>query len=71
MFRIEIVESMPQNLTISNQPLSMQTFDSWLKLIREAKHRISIAAYKSSLRGKHVFGNINQEFSSQVINNLL
>lgn len=44
----------------------MTTFDAWLKLIRGAKHRLSIAAYKSSLRGKHVFGNTNQQFSSQV-----
>lgn len=45
----------------------MSTFDAWLKLIRGAKYSLNIAAYKSSLRGKHVFGNQNQQFSSQVI----
>lgn len=48
--RIEMVESIAENLTLKDPHLS-STFDAWLNLITEAKHSLVIAAYKTSLRG--------------------
>ncbi|KAF7639609.1 hypothetical protein Mgra_00000933 [Meloidogyne graminicola] len=60
--RINLVESIVQNLSFpkeySQQP-ALSTFIVWNKLINNAKHSILIAAYKSSLRGKHVLGELN------------
>uniref|UniRef100_A0A7E4UQ78 PLD phosphodiesterase domain-containing protein n=1 Tax=Panagrellus redivivus TaxID=6233 RepID=A0A7E4UQ78_PANRE len=61
---IEIVESIPQNLTF-NGFIPRTTTDAWLDLLNNAHSSISIAAYKSSLRGKHVFGNESQRYSSE------
>lgn len=56
--RIDLVESIAQNLTFpgDKSKLALPTFSVWMSLIREAKHSLAIAAYKSSLRGKHVLG---------------
>lgn len=63
-FSIEIVESIPQNLSFDGiRPTS--TFDVWHELITNAKHSLAVAAYKSSLRGKHVFGQSAQGYSYQ------
>uniref|UniRef100_A0AC34R6X9 PLD phosphodiesterase domain-containing protein n=1 Tax=Panagrolaimus sp. JU765 TaxID=591449 RepID=A0AC34R6X9_9BILA len=61
---IEIVESIPENLTF-NGFIPRSTYESWLDLINDAQNTILIAAYKSSLRGKHVFGNFNQKYSAE------
>ncbi|KAL3112799.1 hypothetical protein niasHT_019773 [Heterodera trifolii] len=68
--RIELVESIPQNvsfhLSLGNSPaLAIPTFSAWMQLISEAKHSLAIAAYKTSLRGKHVLGEDNGNYSTQ------
>ena len=65
--RIGLVESIAQNLTFGERITSMSTYDAWKKLIGESKNSLLIAAYKSSLRGKHVFGSLAQSYSNQVI----
>ncbi|CAK5083757.1 unnamed protein product [Meloidogyne enterolobii] len=64
--RIQLVESIAQNLTFpveySQQP-ALSTFSAWNLLINSAKNSLLIAAYKSSLRGKHVLG-------EQALNNI-
>nr|CAD2178950.1 unnamed protein product [Meloidogyne enterolobii] len=64
--RIQLVESIAQNLTFpveySQQP-ALSTFSAWNILINSAKNSLLIAAYKSSLRGKHVLG-------EQALNNI-
>uniref|UniRef100_A0A914LQ48 Uncharacterized protein n=1 Tax=Meloidogyne incognita TaxID=6306 RepID=A0A914LQ48_MELIC len=61
-----VVESIAQNLTFpveySQQP-ALSTFSAWNILINSAKNSLLIAAYKSSLRGKHVLG-------EQALNNI-
>lgn len=51
---VEVTESIPDNVTFINASLPRSIYDAWRVLIRSAKERINIAAYKSSLRGKHV-----------------
>ncbi|KAI6235458.1 Phospholipase d-related [Aphelenchoides besseyi] len=63
-FRISLVESVPQNLTITKYPIP-STFEAWQFLISTARHKIDVAAYKSSLRGMHVLGSMQQDFSVQ------
>jgi hypothetical protein len=41
---------------VDGSPLPETTFNAWYELIVGAQEDIHIAAYKSSLRGKHVFG---------------
>ncbi|KFD73191.1 hypothetical protein M514_04796 [Trichuris suis] len=53
---IEIVESIPENITFDTDSLPTSTFSAWSRLISLAEKSIYIAAYKSSLRGKHVLG---------------
>ncbi|KAI6188106.1 Phospholipase D3 [Aphelenchoides besseyi] len=62
--RISLVESVPQNLTITKYPIP-STFEAWQFLISTARHKIDVAAYKSSLRGMHVLGSMQQDFSVQ------
>lgn len=64
--RLEIVESIPQNLSFEGF-IPRSTFESWSDLLSDAHSSVLIAAYKSSLRGKHVFGNMKQKYSSEVI----
>jgi len=61
--RLELVESLPEDLTFSHtvKPAVGSTHESWTKLIRIAEKRITMAAYKSSFRGKHV---LDQEYRS-------
>ncbi|KAI6176931.1 Phospholipase D3 [Aphelenchoides bicaudatus] len=59
---LSVVESVPQNLTILKHPLP-STFEAWHSLIENAKHSIDLAAYKSSLRGRHVLGSNTAEYS--------
>lgn len=50
-----MVESIPDNITFEEgSDQWRRTYDAWTTLIESAQHRIDIAAYKSSLRGKHV-----------------
>lgn len=63
-FRLEIVESIPQNLTFDGF-IPRSTYDAWSDLLKEAHSSILFAAYKSSLRGSHVFGSQQQKYSSQ------
>jgi hypothetical protein len=63
--RLTIVESVPQNLTITKYPV-LSTFEAWQYLITTARTSIDVAAYKSSLRGKHTLGSIEQDYSLQV-----
>ncbi|KJH48411.1 phospholipase D domain protein [Dictyocaulus viviparus] len=56
MFSIQIIESIPENLTFHNTTPSLSTFYAWNRLIRSAERELFIAAYKSSLQGKHVLG---------------
>lgn len=65
-FRLEIVESIPENISFGDIPLPRSTYDAWNSLVSESKSEILIAAYKSSLRGIHVFGDQNQSFSRKV-----
>uniref|UniRef100_A0A915A651 PLD phosphodiesterase domain-containing protein n=3 Tax=Parascaris univalens TaxID=6257 RepID=A0A915A651_PARUN len=63
---ITIVESIPENVTFGSMSLPESTFNAWNSLIRSSKSNLLIAAYKSSLRGKHVFGSENSQlFSTQ------
>ncbi|KAK0396893.1 hypothetical protein QR680_001901 [Steinernema hermaphroditum] len=59
---LDVTESIPENLTF-NGHIPPATFEAWSELISSAKTDLLIAAYKSSLRGKHVFGAESQEFS--------
>ncbi|VDK42833.1 unnamed protein product [Anisakis simplex] len=74
-FRLKIVESIPQNVTFGTSKLPESTFSAWQSLIRNCRSDLLIAAYKSSLRGKHVLGVENQQaFSLQgeeIFNSLL
>uniref|UniRef100_A0A914HY77 PLD phosphodiesterase domain-containing protein n=1 Tax=Globodera rostochiensis TaxID=31243 RepID=A0A914HY77_GLORO len=70
--RIELVETIPQNVSfyrhptstdqpiLSSHSLAIPTSSAWMRLIGEAKHSLAIAAYKTSLRGKHVLGEQNR-----------
>uniref|UniRef100_A0A1I8AP36 PLD phosphodiesterase domain-containing protein n=1 Tax=Steinernema glaseri TaxID=37863 RepID=A0A1I8AP36_9BILA len=58
-----VTESIPENLTFAGH-IPPSTFDAWSELINGAKSDLLIAAYKSSLRGKHVFGSESQDFST-------
>ncbi|VDM52797.1 unnamed protein product, partial [Angiostrongylus costaricensis] len=51
-----IVESIPDNVTFHNFTFPLSTFHAWNRLIESAKRELYIAAYKSSLQGKHVLG---------------
>uniref|UniRef100_A0A158R5U2 Phospholipase D3 n=1 Tax=Syphacia muris TaxID=451379 RepID=A0A158R5U2_9BILA len=64
-FRLEIVESIPENVSFGDVQLPRSTFDAWKSLITESTDEILIAAYKSSLRGIHVFGSQPQSFSEK------
>ncbi|CAD5222245.1 unnamed protein product [Bursaphelenchus xylophilus] len=59
---IEMVESVPQNLTILSDKVK-STFEAWNELVSQSEISLDIAAYKSSLRGKHVLGSVTQDFS--------
>ncbi|VDM75320.1 unnamed protein product [Strongylus vulgaris] len=50
---IRVVESIPDNITFPNSSLPLSTFSAWNRLIDSAQREIYIAAYKSSLQGKH------------------
>jgi len=60
---LELVESLPENLTFSDSvsPPVGSTHESWAKLINLTQKRMILAAYKSSFRGKHV---LDEEHSS-------
>lgn len=60
-----IVESIPENITFGATSLPETTFRAWNSLIRNSRSDLLIAAYKSSLRGKHVLGAERQLFSQQ------
>ncbi|KIH59648.1 hypothetical protein ANCDUO_10111 [Ancylostoma duodenale] len=53
---IRVVESIPDNITFQNATLPPSTFYAWNRLIDSARKELHIAAYKSSLQGKHVLG---------------
>ncbi|ETN70593.1 phospholipase D domain protein [Necator americanus] len=53
---IRVVESIPDNITFRNATLPPSTFYAWNRLIEFAEKDLYIAAYKSSLQGKHVLG---------------
>uniref|UniRef100_A0A914VZY1 PLD phosphodiesterase domain-containing protein n=1 Tax=Plectus sambesii TaxID=2011161 RepID=A0A914VZY1_9BILA len=61
---LDVVESIPMNVTFGSAPLPQSTFSAWRSLIMTASEEIQIAAYKSSLRGKHVLGD-SHPFSYQ------
>ncbi|VDP27553.1 unnamed protein product [Soboliphyme baturini] len=54
-FRLLIVETIPDNVTFGTTKLPESTFEAWKKLIENARHKISIAAYKSSLTVRGVW----------------
>ena len=62
-FRLSVVESVPQNLSITKLPVP-STYEAWQFLISNAVHSLDVAAYKSSLRGLHVF-NYAQDYSAE------
>lgn len=64
--RLEIVETIPENLSFGNVKLPRTTYSAWLELIDKAERSLSIAAYKSSLQGKHVLGNLSVLYSKEV-----
>ena len=64
-----MAESIAQNLTFPDDKakLAVSTFSAWMSLIGGAQHSLALAAYKTSLRGKHVLGDLAQNnLSSQV-----
>ncbi|CAJ0609368.1 unnamed protein product [Cylicocyclus nassatus] len=61
---IRIVESIPNNITFENASYPISTFYAWNRLILSAQNELCIAAYKSSLQGKHVLGH-NSQLSRQ------
>ncbi|GMT06949.1 hypothetical protein PENTCL1PPCAC_29123 [Pristionchus entomophagus] len=61
--RLRVAESLPTSLTLGAPKLS--TFDAWSKLIGGAKRELTIAAYKSSLQGKHVLGDLHEQYSPE------
>lgn len=65
-FRIRVVESIPQNISFPNSTLPMSTFSAWKQLIEMSTRELDIAAYKSSLQGKHVLGDMGQMYSAEV-----
>lgn len=75
--KIELVESVAQNLTfplVDNQSTAAarSTFSVWMQLINSAQHSLALAAYKTSLRGKHVLGEQQQSQSETAasVNNI-
>jgi phospholipase D3/4 len=60
---LELVESLPENLTFNHEvhPKLGFTHESWTKLLDIAERRVTMAAYKSSFRGRHV---LDEEFLS-------
>ncbi|CAD6194991.1 unnamed protein product [Caenorhabditis auriculariae] len=62
---IRIVESIPTNLTFGDVLLPMSTYEAWTRLIVNAEHDLAIAAYKSSLQGKHVLGQLDKFYSNE------
>ncbi|PAV61389.1 hypothetical protein WR25_05132 isoform A [Diploscapter pachys] len=63
--RIRVVESIPQNISFPNSTLPMSTFSAWKQLIEMSTKELDIAAYKSSLQGKHVLGDMGQMYSAE------
>lgn len=54
MFRITLVESIPEGLTYPNKTIQPSIFDSWLRLIDMAEDSIDIASFYWSLNGEDV-----------------
>lgn len=52
MFSLELVETIPENLTFPADSIPRSTLDAWQWLLRSATEEIDISAYKLSLRGK-------------------
>ncbi|TMS36497.1 hypothetical protein L596_003647 [Steinernema carpocapsae] len=59
---LDVIESIPQNLTFDGF-IPLSTYKAWDEIINSAQKDLLIAAYKSSLRGKHVFGEASQKYS--------
>uniref|UniRef100_A0A1I7WYP1 PLDc_3 domain-containing protein n=1 Tax=Heterorhabditis bacteriophora TaxID=37862 RepID=A0A1I7WYP1_HETBA len=64
---IKIVESVPDNVTFCNATLPPSTFYAWRRLIEVSEKELYITAYKSSLQGKHVLGQLSHQFSREAI----
>lgn len=62
---IRIVETIPSNISFGNVELPMSTYDAWSQLILNAQEDIAIAAYKSSLQGKHVLDEVDASHSTE------
>jgi hypothetical protein len=63
---LEVIESIPDNVSFGDVPLPKSTYVAWTTLIQSARANIEIAAYKSSLRGFHVLGVNGSKLSAQV-----
>ncbi|GMT35767.1 hypothetical protein PFISCL1PPCAC_27064, partial [Pristionchus fissidentatus] len=61
--RLRVAESLPTSLSLGEPKLS--TYEAWKKLIVGAKKDLAIAAYKSSLQGKHVLGDLHEVYSPE------
>ncbi|KRY70285.1 Phospholipase D3 [Trichinella pseudospiralis] len=70
---IEIVESIPDNLTFDSAILPKSTFAAWNMLLALAENEINIAAYKTSLRGKHILNkpDLSTEMGEKIFDQLL
>uniref|UniRef100_A0AAF5RT20 PLD phosphodiesterase domain-containing protein n=1 Tax=Wuchereria bancrofti TaxID=6293 RepID=A0AAF5RT20_WUCBA len=63
-FRIKLVQSTPDNLTFATVTRSHSTYSAWNSLIKNSKKELILAAYKTSLRGKHVLNDDNCQLHS-------
>ncbi|CAB3398248.1 unnamed protein product [Caenorhabditis bovis] len=63
--KFRVVETIPTNITFGDSPLPMSTYRAWSHLIKSAREELFIAAYKSSLQGKHVLGDMDKLFSNE------
>ncbi|CAJ0931237.1 unnamed protein product, partial [Mesorhabditis belari] len=52
--RISIAESIPTNVSFPGARIPESTFEAWSRIIERAEKELVIAAYKSSLQGRHV-----------------
>ncbi|VDM21417.1 unnamed protein product [Wuchereria bancrofti] len=62
--RIKLVQSTPDNLTFATVTRSHSTYSAWNSLIKNSKKELILAAYKTSLRGKHVLNDDNCQLHS-------
>lgn len=62
--KLRIVETIPANISFGEDTIyPLSTFRAWKSLIQNAQEELYVAAYKSSLQGKHVLGDSAKYYS--------